>query len=56
MIQLISNELLINTYYKAKALNLDPYFISLLEVEMKKRNLDQYGIKLSSDVFYMPNR
>ncbi|WP_413789594.1 sporulation histidine kinase inhibitor Sda [Metabacillus rhizosphaerae] len=39
MIQKISNDFLITIYKKAKALNVNSYFINLLEVEMKNRNL-----------------
>jgi hypothetical protein len=39
MIQRISNDFLITIYKKAKALNVNSYFITLLEVEMRNRNL-----------------
>ncbi len=39
MIQSINTQLLINTYLKAKALNLDINFINLLEREISRRDL-----------------
>ncbi|WP_279382007.1 sporulation histidine kinase inhibitor Sda [Metabacillus bambusae] len=39
MIQRISNDFLIIIYKKAKELNVNSYFITLLEVEIKNRNL-----------------
>ncbi|MBO1510688.1 sporulation histidine kinase inhibitor Sda [Metabacillus bambusae] len=35
----ISNELLISVYSKAMKVNVDPYFIKLLKIEIQKRNL-----------------
>ncbi|MED3709569.1 sporulation histidine kinase inhibitor Sda [Peribacillus sp. SIMBA_075] len=37
MLQKLSDELLINTYLKAKKLEIDPRFISLLTKEINKR-------------------
>ncbi|MBO1514148.1 sporulation histidine kinase inhibitor Sda [Metabacillus sp. BG109] len=37
--QRISNDFLIIIYKKAKELNVNSYFITLLEVEIKNRNL-----------------
>ncbi|MBK5482524.1 sporulation histidine kinase inhibitor Sda [Peribacillus sp. TH16] len=37
MLQKLSDELLINTYLKAKKLEIDPSFISLLTKEINKR-------------------
>ncbi|MDQ6598876.1 sporulation histidine kinase inhibitor Sda [Bacillus salipaludis] len=39
MIESINSQLLINTYLKAKALNLDIHFIILLEREKSRRDL-----------------
>ncbi|MBD8003646.1 sporulation histidine kinase inhibitor Sda [Bacillus norwichensis] len=35
----LSDELLIETYFKAKRLNLNPEFISLMETEIERRSL-----------------
>ena len=35
----LSDELLIESYYKAKRLNLSPEFISLIEMELHRRSL-----------------
>lgn len=36
----LSDELLIETYYKAKELNLSPDFIALLEKELYRRSIN----------------
>jgi developmental checkpoint coupling sporulation initiation to replication initiation len=43
----LSDELLIESYYKAKELNLSPEFIELIEKEIQRRALS-HKIKLSS--------
>ncbi|BDG36866.1 sporulation histidine kinase inhibitor Sda [Parageobacillus sp. VR-IP] len=43
----LSDELLIESYYKAKELNLNPEFIALIEKEIQRRSLS-HKIKLSS--------
>jgi developmental checkpoint coupling sporulation initiation to replication initiation len=43
----LSDELLIESYYKAKELNLSPEFIALIEKEIQRRSLN-HKIKLSS--------
>lgn len=35
----LSDELLIESYYKARELNLSPEFIHLIETEMERRSL-----------------
>ena len=35
----LSDDLLIESYFKAKELQLNPYFIHLLETEIRKRSL-----------------
>ena len=40
----LSDELLIESYNKAKELNLSSEFIQLIEVEMKRRSLSQQAI------------
>ena len=37
----LSDELLIESYYKARELNLSPDFIDLIETEIKRRSLFQ---------------
>jgi hypothetical protein len=39
MVHLLSNQVLIYSYHKAAALNLEQHFIFLLEEEIRKRNL-----------------
>ncbi|MED1205056.1 sporulation histidine kinase inhibitor Sda [Heyndrickxia acidicola] len=43
----LSDDLLIESYYKAKELNLSPDFIRLIEKEIHRRSLSQ-KIKISS--------
>jgi developmental checkpoint coupling sporulation initiation to replication initiation len=43
----LSDELLIESYYKAKELKLSPEFIELIEREIHRRSLE-HKIKLSS--------
>lgn len=43
----LPDDLLIQSYLKAKASNLNPHFINLLEAEIRRRSL-QYQIQLSS--------
>ncbi|EPR27758.1 hypothetical protein I656_02587 [Geobacillus sp. WSUCF1] len=43
----LSDELLIESYFKAKELNLSPEFIELIEKEIQRRSLT-HKIKLSS--------
>ena len=43
----LSDELLIESYYKAKELKLSPEFIELIEKEIRRRSLE-HKIKLSS--------
>ncbi|KAA0549332.1 sporulation histidine kinase inhibitor Sda [Bacillus sp. BGMRC 2118] len=43
----LSDELLIESYYKAIELKLSPEFIHLIEIEIKRRALG-HNIKLSS--------
>ncbi|WP_462412289.1 sporulation histidine kinase inhibitor Sda [Neobacillus sp. Marseille-QA0830] len=43
----LSDELLIESYYKARELNLSPEFISLIESEIRRRSLI-HKIKRSS--------
>lgn len=45
--QLLSDELLIETYYKAIELKLSPDFIRLIETEMDRRALNR-NVKVSS--------
>ena len=39
----LSSELLVESYLKAKELNLSPDFISLLEQEIERRNLFRHS-------------
>ncbi|MBM7660756.1 developmental checkpoint coupling sporulation initiation to replication initiation [Bacillus mesophilus] len=43
----LSDELLIESYYKARELSLSPEFINLIESEIKRRSLT-HKIKISS--------
>lgn len=43
----INDDLLLESYKKAKHLNLDPAFIYLMEKEIKRRGLDSYIRKTS---------
>jgi developmental checkpoint coupling sporulation initiation to replication initiation len=43
----LSDELLIESYFKARELNLSPDFIGLIELEMLRRSL-YHKIKISS--------
>ncbi|WP_456279358.1 sporulation histidine kinase inhibitor Sda [Bacillus sp. AK128] len=43
----LSDELLIESYYKARELSLSPEFIHLIETEIKRRSLTN-KIKISS--------
>ena len=43
----LSDELLVEAYYKAKELNLSPDFISLIEKELHRRSLT-INVKVSS--------
>ncbi|MGJ7921450.1 sporulation histidine kinase inhibitor Sda [Neobacillus sp. LXY-4] len=43
----LSDELLIESYYKARELKLNPDFIRLIEIELQRRSLYQ-KIKVSS--------
>jgi len=44
----ISDELLIESYYEAKRLNLSPDFLCLIETELNRRNLSLNPIQYSS--------
>lgn len=43
----LPDDLLIESYFKAKDINLNPHFIQLLEAEIRRRSL-HYRVQLSS--------
>lgn len=43
----LSDQLLLESYYKARELNLSPEFIGLIETEIHRRSLSHH-VKLSS--------
>ncbi|WP_062104613.1 sporulation histidine kinase inhibitor Sda [Bacillus niameyensis] len=43
----LSDELLIESYFKAKKLNLNSEFIQLIELELHRRSLGKYTKKMT---------
>jgi len=46
--ELLTDEMLVDTYYAAIHFELEPEFISMLTIEMKRRRLNPEAIKITA--------
>ncbi|MDQ8733245.1 MULTISPECIES: sporulation histidine kinase inhibitor Sda [unclassified Paenibacillus] len=48
MLELLSDEMLVDTYYAAIQFELEPEFIRMLAIEMKRRRLNPEAVKITA--------